>query len=617
MGEDKRPTMPRWGTRHQVDTTEGERPERLQQIPFRGFNPPTSNTTYTPNQLFDVALVHSSRGCFRLVAYMLRKTLGWCDADGNPQEPEVLISYNDLVQKARVARGIIRKSLDEAIEGHFIECVREGRPSLAGTPAITPLFRLKWDHSGTYTAKPGEFRGFYALEGYRTYVPNQFFDHVVPNEQLAVVKVVGAIIRNTIGWQNEYGFRRQRVQISYTVIQRLSNLSRRALRLALSEALARNYIVRLKEGVFSPDSQQQEASTYGLKWFDHADLEFAHEVQEALENQTGSKSTPGVAQEDRFKKYPRTSSINTPENRFKKYPTFKIKQENKTFEIKQQQLVPQEPVAAVTLSDSNIDGYQLLTQQGFSKRDATALAVHYPPEQIQNQINWLKKRNPSKNPLGLLRRAIEENWGEPTTVTVALSEFEAGLAVTFARNFYAGRNGSDDEPVGARPSANDLVEADRFVERLLTVISDESKIPELGRRFGERIAETDRRNEHPIISLVNSLRTQGNAFYQEVKSQQQLELRMIQDQAQSDHFEQFEPRYLEFVREHEAKAKREEPDRYQRWFEKVQKGRFTFSAQKTDKGRLYAFARDAKLPDFWQWDQEQNPEAFDRNRVGT
>ncbi len=44
------------------------------QIPFTGYPAPTSNTTYTPNQFFDVVLRHSSRGCVRLVAYMIRKT---------------------------------------------------------------------------------------------------------------------------------------------------------------------------------------------------------------------------------------------------------------------------------------------------------------------------------------------------------------------------------------------------------------------------------------------------------------------------------------------------------------------------------------------------------------
>ena len=74
------PTHPNWLPRRRSE-------------PFAGFALPTSNTTYTPNQFFDVCLPHSSRGVVRLVAYLIRKTLGWCDADGNPQEAQVHCSY--------------------------------------------------------------------------------------------------------------------------------------------------------------------------------------------------------------------------------------------------------------------------------------------------------------------------------------------------------------------------------------------------------------------------------------------------------------------------------------------------------------------------------------------
>ena len=61
-------------------------------LSFSGFKPPTSNTTYTPNQFFDVVLPNFSRGVVRIVAYLIRKTLGWCDANGNPQEEQIQFS---------------------------------------------------------------------------------------------------------------------------------------------------------------------------------------------------------------------------------------------------------------------------------------------------------------------------------------------------------------------------------------------------------------------------------------------------------------------------------------------------------------------------------------------
>ena len=60
---------------------------------FTGFASPTSNTTYTPNQFFDVCLPNHSRGVVRLVGYMIRRTLGWCDANGNPQHEEIWADF--------------------------------------------------------------------------------------------------------------------------------------------------------------------------------------------------------------------------------------------------------------------------------------------------------------------------------------------------------------------------------------------------------------------------------------------------------------------------------------------------------------------------------------------
>jgi hypothetical protein len=72
---------------------------------FQGFKPPTSSTTYTPNQFFDVVLPHASRGCLRAVAYLIRKTLGWSDEEGNPQNPEAHVSFREFIDQAGVSRG--------------------------------------------------------------------------------------------------------------------------------------------------------------------------------------------------------------------------------------------------------------------------------------------------------------------------------------------------------------------------------------------------------------------------------------------------------------------------------------------------------------------------------
>src|SRR6266566_949756 len=88
---------------------EGAAPAR-----FFGFAPPTSNTTYTPNQFFDVCLPHASRGTVRLVGYLIRKTLGWCDAQGHPQNERHAVSYAEFIDDAGISRAMIRAAIDEA-----------------------------------------------------------------------------------------------------------------------------------------------------------------------------------------------------------------------------------------------------------------------------------------------------------------------------------------------------------------------------------------------------------------------------------------------------------------------------------------------------------------------
>ena len=94
---------------------------------FNGFEHLTANYLYCPNQFFEVCLPNYSRGTVRLVAYMLRKTLGWLDKEGNPVEQNINISYRDLIAEAGISRGAIRKALDEAVAGGFITCIQKGQ----------------------------------------------------------------------------------------------------------------------------------------------------------------------------------------------------------------------------------------------------------------------------------------------------------------------------------------------------------------------------------------------------------------------------------------------------------------------------------------------------------
>src|SRR6267142_6675818 len=70
---------------------QGARPE-LPPAPkhseFEGFAPLQSNTTYSPNQFFDVVLPHFPRGVVRLVGYIIYRTFAWSDRDGRPMSEQ-------------------------------------------------------------------------------------------------------------------------------------------------------------------------------------------------------------------------------------------------------------------------------------------------------------------------------------------------------------------------------------------------------------------------------------------------------------------------------------------------------------------------------------------------
>ena len=361
--------------------------------PFTGFALPTSNTTYTPNQFFDVCLPHASRGTVRVVAFLIRKTLGWCDAEGNPQAERHAVSYADF-QQAGISHGMIRPALDEAVEGGFIRCVRKPESKKFGRPGVTGLYELRWDDRPAYLKDPGAFRGFFAGEGNRTYIPNQFYDALIPSESLAVIKVVGSVIRFSIGFANKWGHRRRNVSLSYQHIQNYARIrDRTTLSAAIHYALRANYIERVEKGIFDTDAGKlSKAAVYAVHW-----AETASSV--AVETAIALKSRPGEAGgSDRFKNQTGIGLKTRPVDRSEIPTDIEIKQGNKTFK--------QQPEIAAT--------FEKLKAEGFDAKAAQAMTSGYPGERIDRQIHWLDSRKIKSNRLGMLRAAIEQDWPAPS-----------------------------------------------------------------------------------------------------------------------------------------------------------------------------------------------------------
>jgi hypothetical protein len=404
---------------------------------FAGFLPPVSNTTFTPNQFFDVCLPHCSRSAIRVVAYFLRRTLGWCDQYGRPQEEQIEISFRELAAKAGVSRDRLRAALDEAIAGHFLECVREGRPNRAHEAGQSALYRLCWHDSVGYEKDPAVFRGFFEREGNRTDIPNQFFDHIVPNEPLSVIKVVGSIIRSSIGFATRRGARRQWASLSYSQIQNFTRLSsRKELAAALRTALARQYIVRLEAGNFTHEKAEQRSAVYALRWVDGWSG-----------NQDGLKSQPGKSHPDRPEIPTSDGPIPRPVVEPEIPTSIKTKLKNET------EKQPQVEAAA------DLHPFNLLLQEGFNKETARELAASVRLEVIRQQIEWLPLRAPARSRLGMLRRAMEGNWPPPGGLRTSEVPDTSGHARELVRYFYAGFNANEGEPL-AEPTQAECLAAE-------------------------------------------------------------------------------------------------------------------------------------------------------------
>ncbi len=633
---------------------------------FEGYPEPTANTLYCPNQFFDVVLPHSSRGVVRLVGYMLRRILGWSDADGRPQEPTVGVSWSELERNAGISNGAISEAINEAVAGRFIRCLRPGRPHSPGQVAVPALYELCWDDSGEYLTAPSEFRGFFAGNGNLTYIPNAFFDHTLKTEPLSVIRVVGTIIRNTIGWQTHYGFRRQRVEMSYTELQRRTHLSRPALNTALQQAMAHNHVERLEAGYFDTQAgRDSKAATYGLKWQGSTAQQPAEDrPADAAEAPDVAPQLPSVRKLNRAPEPHRSKNLTGPsvqevnrkrsENltgeRSKKLTGLEITDPNNTSPKQQQQAEPAAtpPFAAAARSvlqvEKDPDGAMAqLIQQGFDEQTATSLANQFSAERILRQCGWIGHRTAERNRLGLLRRAIEQDWPEPKPLESS-GRRESGKAgdsptptltpaSVFSAYAYAGLAGNNAEPT-AVPSPTDIEAARPFVDALLSLAPDEASVATWGRQFGSYVKQQVDRADRatPPRSVATALRTYGDAF--QVAFRQRLESRRRQSQAErrKSHQEQFAAAHEAYLQERRDALRREHPELWERFLinEEEQRRKIagmmpagsvlrtraleSFDSEGEQLGRLLEFFKgsgDFPILSFWVWDSQVNPERLE------
>ena len=409
---------------------------------FSGYPAPISNYTYTPNQFFDVILPHYSRGAVRLCAYMIRQALGWCGTLGNPQEGrDIAISQKIGMLEANVGREAIGPAIKELIEGRVIVCVRE--PLLSGPRSERAgLYALRWDTrpmsnpEGAYITTLDEFDGFYddGNSGCMTRVPDVYLDYTVSQEPLSTSKVIGCILRNTIGYQTGRGIRRIHVQYSQKdIMERMQISSKEVISEALRSAVDEGHLVEIP-GYFDPNGgAESRAAVYAIRWEDGwggsllkpDETMVAKTTASTSKNYSEDENTADNANlsENRGGNYQltyrktgaatrrKTGAVNLSENR----GGINKEENNKEITlIKQQQRNSPTPSSSSN-SEPDVDVFvaAALIAFGFDAKTAEELALAHPADVIQAQLEYFQFRTKASNPQGMLRRAIEGNWAPP------------------------------------------------------------------------------------------------------------------------------------------------------------------------------------------------------------
>jgi len=545
-----------------------ESPSAPNNLPFAGYENLQSNYVYTPNQFFDVVVPHSDRGVLRIVGYLIRRQLGYMTAEGEPQEPIIGVSHRELVSKAKVSSGALAPAIRKAIELNFIEEIRPGRASSQGDKGVSALYSLKWDEgAAAYVTNINEFQGFYAKEGNRTPIPNQFFDVTLRKEAASVISVVGLVIRWSIGFTTKYGARRQNTALAVSRISDLSGLGRTIVHKATKTAIARGYILEVEKGIFDSRSVVRKASVYQVNWADGEETasksdtaksplipvsEF--EAPQKVIQHTASKSNTGAPQ----KVAQKTAS---------KSGTNKRNLINNT--SKQQQ-------AAVAAEEIFDEKFSLLQKAGFDVRAAYSLAERADLEVIQNQIDWIDQRNATSNKLGLLRKAIEENFDEPQCGSLA------GGKSDFIQSFQEALGQGNDQWLS--PSPLEIRTAEEFAAKLTKDFGGDAQT--WGKEFG-RFVKHELGNRHR--SLEKTIRFQASKFISIQRQRSSDRKRQERERAEDERnrkVDEVKKQWLGYLQEQVEEVKTLHPERFQEFEAKRAKERKEIANDPT-RGSLF------------------------------
>ena len=621
---------------------------------FQGFPAYRANVTYVPIQFFTVVLPNCSRGTIRIVGHVLRKILGWVDEAGRPTQEQVQFTYRELIEKAGVSRPAIVQALEEALRHRFLRCVRAPLSDREGRPGCSGVYELCWNRDGPYTNKLADFQGFHyaaaaVLEegegpavvrrpgAARKNIPNAFFDILLPRERLSVIRVVGAILFYSIKW-GPGGERRAPVELSVTELSQLTRMSRHHAYEAVLEAMRRGYIEAVDAGCFDPAAgRKSRVATYAIRWLKGeaaatpsrnsvmptgtvlcGSVDGARDTGERLKMVNGR----------RLRKVNGKRSKKVNGRRLKMVNGSNIKTESKTDLTTAAggstpgASEPARPEPAAAAAD-------LLVRQGFDETTARQLAQRVPLDVIQRQIDWLPGRSASRNRLGLLRRAIEQDWPQPEGAgpVSAASSAEQAQARLFAGHYYGAYHGLN-EPAQTEPFPKDLQAAGQILSQLLALKPDQTLVAEWGRQFGRWMCEKHQGDARAKPNLSYALTLFGGLLLNKVQRETATLRQAALGKARESHQAAFFTRYEDYLRQAEIALQKAYPALYRAFLQERRQtrhamtgGMILVSAEvlagfDSERSRLLGLADflgrhpPHRLLDFWGWDERRNPQRF-------
>lgn len=110
----------------------------MSEAKFKGFRSLKANFTTTPNQYFDKVVGHYHPCVERVVAILIRSTLGWEDPDTGERRLEAELALSDFV-RPELSRNSARTGIAGAIDAGFIV---ETMPATNHAPA---RYALRWE----------------------------------------------------------------------------------------------------------------------------------------------------------------------------------------------------------------------------------------------------------------------------------------------------------------------------------------------------------------------------------------------------------------------------------------------------------------------------------------